>query len=524
MLPVAVVRAQEPVPNPDDDVRILTQAVFRHVFEENDVLVIISQEIPYEDIPALAPNEAYTFLLNNGLLQATLNPDADPETTTVDGVTSRSAGSESWSALRNGAGDGSSDNGVTMRAGWQADSTLNQWNVQHRDILLFDTSFIPDTWTVTSATLNLYATLLELDGSNDGALLHVVTSAPASNTALVNADYGAFGDIKLDDGLAMSSVTTAYNTFTLNATGVAAISLDGITKLGVRTENDIDNSAPVWVSGAANRITFSTADETGTSQDPQLVVTYGSTVQQSFEIRQYNLGISTLYRSASGEPCCGDGFGWEEPHVLSVQEQPGVVTTTPNSTADAIALAPADYASTDTVAETATALRAYLFNRMVAVEGYYGVDIVNGSEDEYVLTAPGAAFLEASFPGVRDLFPEIFSATLFPVGGVTPTPSSSTYIQDTATQLDNASFLSTIDTPAGLTLTQVKGIAAGVAFFSIFLIIIAKTSNVPLAFMVSMVFAVGGGAAVGFVPLEVLFAIFALLVLGAVGSIALKRA
>jgi hypothetical protein len=232
-------------------------------------------------------------------------------------------------------------------------------------------------------------------------------------------------------------------------------------------------------------------------------------------VQQYQLGNSTIFSGA------GHGLTWESDYTVRVQGVPGVVSGAPNQTYDLVV---SDYSISTSVAETAAELKAYLFARMLAAEGYYEIDLVNGSEDDYVLTAPGAAFIDASFPSARDLFPEIFSATLFPVGGVTPTPSSSTYIQDTATQLDNASFLSTIDTPAGLTLTQVKGIAAGVAFFAIFLIIIAKTSNVPLAFMVSTVFAVGGGAAVGFVPLEVLFAIFALLVLGAVATVALKRA
>ena len=65
-----------------------------------------------------------------------------------------------------------------------------------------------------------------------------------------------------------------YNTFSLNGDGIAAISKTGISKFGFRSDYDLDNVAPTPNSDNVNNTVAYTADQTGVTQDPKLVVTY----------------------------------------------------------------------------------------------------------------------------------------------------------------------------------------------------------------------------------------------------------
>ena len=115
----------------------------------------------------------------------------------------------------------------------------------------------------------------------------VYASTVTSNTALADADLTQVGSTVFTDApIAYSSLSTsAYNTMALNASGLAAISLTGITKLASRNKNkDADNSAPAWASNLFAYLVVDTADFSGTSSDPKLVVTYtaGAGARQNF--------------------------------------------------------------------------------------------------------------------------------------------------------------------------------------------------------------------------------------------------
>jgi hypothetical protein len=538
------------VPNPDDNVSIVSKRVFRHVFEENDFLVFTSHNVPYATIPPLAPSESYEFNLyetdgttpvsvtvSHRQVAFDLTPTGYYPLNESAGTIAEDISGNDFDGTYSGAftfgqaaldvdGDGAvlleddagGDGAVTVASHYDGQlggsfsvvtlaslTGLNQTRLVRR---AGNFGIWRLEWPMAGTTTT--SRFLLTHGVSGAQLSAAVTGLPKPATLLLAGTY--------------DSTTGAITHYVYNAetgaflgSGASSLSLAGwapdTTADVLFGESLLNDVVLDEVSIFDGRVLTSGQVATLAAR----VAAVGE-LENGADLQQYNLGITTVYRSL------GSGLTWEDPYVVEVRGKTGVVDLTPNSIIASATLTEDDYETTSSVAETAVALKAYIFTRMTAAEGFYEIDLLNGSEDEYVLTAPGAAFLRASFPESETLFPEIFAATLFPVGGVTPTPSSSTYIQDTATQLDNSDILSTINSPAGLTLTQVKGIAAGVAFFAIFLIIIAKTSNVPLAFMVSTVFAVGGGAAVGFVPLEVLFAIFALLVLGAVATVALKRA
>ena len=141
-----------------------------------------------------------------------------------------------------------------------------------RCFLPFDTSSLPDDATIDSATLSIYVTV-----KNDADIvsLVLVQTTQASTSSLVLDDFDQCGTLNSPtEGAARITVSgltlNAYNDFTLNATGLTWISKTGFTKLGIRISRDGDNSEPTGV----NNMVLSAFEETGTSQDPKLVINY----------------------------------------------------------------------------------------------------------------------------------------------------------------------------------------------------------------------------------------------------------
>ena len=207
-------------------------------------------------------------------------PDPDPETTTVDGKVLRGSVDETWATIIAGAGTAANDSSATFEEYTRtiATTTANQFSFLWRGIALFDTSAIPDTDDVTAAVLSVRG-----DAKADGLVaapdIDVYTSTPASNTALVAADYSQVGSVS-QTGSPITFAnwsTTGYNDFTFNATGRGNISKTGVSKFGTRNTNyDVAATAPPWLSGAGFYLTGRKADNAGTAEDPKLVVTYSA--------------------------------------------------------------------------------------------------------------------------------------------------------------------------------------------------------------------------------------------------------
>ena len=173
----------------------------------------------------------------------------------------------------------------------------------YRTFLPFDTSAIPGTATIISATLNVYVTLT-YDNDNDSQdYINVVQTFQADSTTLVVGDYEDCGS---DNGTAARAKYTpiqtgataidltagftasAYNTFTLNATGLGWIAKNGVasscgttagvTCLGLREGHDMENST--IAGNSYNGIIFSTSEETAVpSKVPYLTVDYETVIR-----------------------------------------------------------------------------------------------------------------------------------------------------------------------------------------------------------------------------------------------------
>lgn len=206
------------------------------------------------------------------MAELTFNPGASA----VDGYVWRSVASEAFSTLRNNAGTNSDDSNTVASCRLLASATTNEYSLLERIVTLFDIGAIPAGSTIDSVNYRLYVESQDTGLTLSGYV--VDSSGPASDTALAAGDYNVAGwaDTAHSDVIAPGSVTTsAYNTWVLNATGIAlvqtALDGDGIVKLGLRVNNDLANSAPSWSSSAVARVLVTTVEG---SNDPELVVTY----------------------------------------------------------------------------------------------------------------------------------------------------------------------------------------------------------------------------------------------------------
>lgn len=207
---------------------------------------------------------------------STFYPDANVESTSVDGYVARQGVDQTFAAIVAGAGtnavDSDNDEGY---AALVASTTSNQFSQNLRGIALFDTSAIPDGDTISSAVISFYGNF-KFNGLGSPAF-HVVSSNPASSTALANADYGTLGSTSFGSVSYASYSTSGYNDVTLNASGLATISKTGVSKFGTVTDWDLNASfTGVWASGANSGFQWVPADAAGTTTDPKLVVTHAA--------------------------------------------------------------------------------------------------------------------------------------------------------------------------------------------------------------------------------------------------------
>jgi hypothetical protein len=229
------------------------------------------------------PAEKYSFHLapQEVCASASFNPDADPESTSVDGTTYRGGVNETFATIRSSAGTASGDN-------WGADSTCinivasgttDQFDTLRRAVFLFDISSLAGA-TISAADYKLHTRYRTYAlGHND---IDLVESSPASNTALVSSDYNiaSWGSTLLATSVNTSAIANnAYTTWTINASGVtflqSAVDGAGIAKLGLRMNWDTAGSfGGVWQASGTTGTAATYAD--AGSNEPTLDVTYAA--------------------------------------------------------------------------------------------------------------------------------------------------------------------------------------------------------------------------------------------------------
>ena len=156
----------------------------------------------------------------------------------------------------------------SLLVGQYLDATANYtiW----RGFLYFDTSEIPDTALITSATLDVYAAAPDLSDTDFEVVVQTGNNT-YPNDPFIDSDYNY--NLYADNFSSVNTAsfnTTGYKSFSLNAVGVATVNVTGTTKFVLRSSKDIDGIAPtgieaVWIYSSLTA---------GTDFDPRLTIVY----------------------------------------------------------------------------------------------------------------------------------------------------------------------------------------------------------------------------------------------------------
>lgn len=170
----------------------------------------------------------------------------------------------------------------TSTADWAligAGNTTNNFRGCQRTGQTYDTSSLGASANISAAEIDLYGVAQSNGlGSPD---LHIGSFAPGSNGTFVVGDYSTVGTTSFANVAYASFSTVGYNALSLNAGGVSNISKTGISKFSVQCSWDINRSfSGTWASGAQSYFQWNSADQTGTANDPKLVVTYSTVTTQ----------------------------------------------------------------------------------------------------------------------------------------------------------------------------------------------------------------------------------------------------
>lgn len=191
----------------------------------------------------------------------------------VDGYAYRSNVADvTWANAR--AAAGSSASATASILVMQSDHQIGENNIIYRSPCLFDTSAIPDTDAISSATFSVYVTVVQ-DGDSDSITVTPVTLGANDNVVASDYNIANWSDTEQVTSITMASLSTsAYNDMTVNATGLGNISKTGVTSWGLRSKHEVASTAPTI--DVAISVQVSSADVAGTTQDPKLVVVHAA--------------------------------------------------------------------------------------------------------------------------------------------------------------------------------------------------------------------------------------------------------
>lgn len=193
-----------------------------------------------------------------------------------DGYIQRTIASLYWSARNATTGDGSpSDTDSTATIGQQLSAG---YYTVYRGYLYFDTSLVPSEATIDNATLSVkVATTLPTADFN----LSIQNGQPTyPHTPLEIGDY--YYDRYSGDGGNVSTSTMSTNTYvnvSLTSTALDWINVESTTKLCLRSDADINYTAPTTVDTLAIYMA-----EQGLSDSPKLYIGYSLSYEYSVNL------------------------------------------------------------------------------------------------------------------------------------------------------------------------------------------------------------------------------------------------
>jgi PKD repeat protein len=158
-----------------------------------------------------------------------------------------------------------------------ATTTSGYYNQLATGVYIFNTSSIPDTATINSATFGLYTSITTAPPNGLGNTnLTLVNFTPASYTSFVASDFDRIGTVRIAQDKQRADYTlNSYFNFTLNNEGLSRIDKTGFTSVATKLawHTDKSTSGLTWASGANTAYSFYDVSG-GAGKVPLLEVVY----------------------------------------------------------------------------------------------------------------------------------------------------------------------------------------------------------------------------------------------------------
>jgi hypothetical protein len=204
-----------------------------------------------------------------------LYSDKSTGLTTVDGDVQRTGSALTWANVHDGPGVLAMPGGGYMAAGIASDFAANKWQGISRMIMTFSLAQIPPGTTIMSATFSGFVgSKMDTFGYNPEYAL--VQSNPTHDNNLVLADYQRLYAVPMSNALSHNAITVlAFNHWTLNTAGLAALVPGQIARLGMREmKYEAPNIEPPWMSSRQMLLYVYQVDYITTSYHPYLEIIY----------------------------------------------------------------------------------------------------------------------------------------------------------------------------------------------------------------------------------------------------------
>lgn len=181
-------------------------------------------------------------------------------------------GATLYTVVRNFTGTSNYAGQISRTAG-----TAPRWEDIYRAFYTFNTSTIGAGQAVSAATLSLRGYNSNEDGITGDDSLAVVAFTPANMNTVTDAEFNAFGTTSFAS-IAFADFKTweNINVLTFNAAGIAHIKMTAPTGVGTEIGADATNTEPGGTTAGEIFYQVYNADNTGTTNDPKLTVTYAA--------------------------------------------------------------------------------------------------------------------------------------------------------------------------------------------------------------------------------------------------------
>lgn len=237
--------------------------------------------------------------LNLGFDTLIFYPDAHPETSSVDGYIYKSGSDVTFATIRSSSGTARDDSGTALNVKLVAGGTTDRFAQMQRAFVLFDTASLPSNSIVTDAYVDIYSNGFKYNYLGE-TTLDIVSSNPASNTALSISDYSSIGSTSFGS-ISYSNFQSGYNRFTLNASGISNVSIGGVSKFALTLGWDVAASfTGTWSAYQYTQYTMQSKEYLGTSNDPRLTVGYNILPFAIYSNSNPYASGSMKYNSGSG--------------------------------------------------------------------------------------------------------------------------------------------------------------------------------------------------------------------------------